>query len=172
MAKCIIEKVNTTTAEIIGKTYDSSSYSGDVGSRAKIHGQTFITEDEIEGEMTVRGDEKDNRIVTVAKAEKVEIAIQLLNAESLADGRSLATTFLKDVWVKKAEKDGLDEIFVLRGTNDSELCELSTLAAKMAATETGARALGKWYPMDVATKKRVLIRLCAPVNEKGKITQA
>lgn len=167
----VIEKINNNKIEIIGKTYDSACYSGDVGSREKIKGQTFVTEADVEEGMTVRGEGKDTPIRKVEKLEKAEIFVQLLNAESLSDGKSLASTILRDVWTAKGvENKELNEIFVMKGTNCKALSELLDISACMADTATGARAMGKWYP--TMNGKRVIIRLIAPVNEKGVITSA
>ena len=62
MAKLIVEKVNTDSREVLGKTCDSSTYSGDTGSREKIKGQTYITTEDVDDNMTVRGDGEDNLI--------------------------------------------------------------------------------------------------------------
>lgn len=169
MAKLIIEKINTNSIEVIGKTCDSCTYSGDAGSREKIKGQTYLTLDDVDADMTVRGDGKDNLIRKVEKVEKIELGIQILNAESLDDGKSLATAILRDVYTSKGkENPELDEIFVKKGTNCAQLNELLSIAAKMARTPTGDRANGKWYP---ATKdgKRVIIRIYGEVDGKGHI---
>ena len=166
--KVVVEKVNTTTVNVIGKTFDSATYSGDVNSREKIKGQTFITTDDVEDNMTVRGEGKDSIIRKVEAVEKVEVGIQLLNAEDLKDGKSLATAILKKVWKAKGkENEDLDEIFVMRGTNESALGEIRNIACALAHTETGARALGKWYP--VIEGKRVIIRLIGEIEKTGKI---
>ena len=165
--KVVVEKVNTTTVNVIGKTYDSATYSGDVNSREKIKGQTFITTDDVEDNMTVRGEGKDSIIRKVEAVEKAEVGIQLLNAESLKDGKSLATAILKKVWKAKGKENDMDEIFVMRGTNESALGEIRNIACALAHTETGARALGKWYP--TVDGKRVLIRLVSGIDKVGKI---
>jgi len=165
--KVVVEKVNTVTVNVIGKTYDSATYSGDVNSREKIKGQTFITTDDVEDNMTVRGEGKDSIIRKVEEVEKVEVGVQLLNAEDLKDGKSLATTFLRKVWKAKGVENDLDEYFVMRGTNESALGDLLNIACALAHTETGARALGKWYP--TVDGKRVLIRLVAGIEKHGKI---
>jgi len=165
--KVVVEKVNTVTVNVIGKTYDSATYSGDVNSREKIRGQTFITADDVEDNMTVRGEGKDSIIRKVEPVEKAEVFIQLLNAESLKDGKSLASAILKKVWKAKGVENDMDEIFVMRGTNQNALGEVLNIASALAHTETGARALGKWYP--VVDGKRVLIRLVAEIEKTGKI---
>ena len=172
MTNVVIEKINTTTANIIGKTFDSASYSGDAGSREKIKGQTFITTDDIKDSMTVRGEGNDTPIRKVEAVEKIELRVQLLNAESLDDGKSLASVFLREVWkAKGVENPELDEIFVMTsGENGNALSELIGIASSMARTTTGARAMGKWYPATM-DGKRVIIRLIAPINKNGKIDQ-
>lgn len=171
MAKLIVEKVNTNTVEVIGKTTDSSTYSGDASSREKIKGRIYLTEEYVEDNMTVRGDGEDNLIRKVTKVDKMELRVQLLNAESLDDGKSLATAILRDVHTS-AGKENADmiEVFVKEGTNADQLNEILSLAAKMARTPTGDRANGKWYP---ATKegKRVIIRLYGEVDAKGKVVR-
>lgn len=170
MANVVIEKINTATAEIIGKTYDSSNFSGDICSREKIKGQTFITTDDVKDGMTVRGEGNDTPIRKVSAVEKIELRVQLLNAESLEDGKSLATVFLRGVWTAKGvENPELDEIFVMRGTNDCALDGLINIANAMGRTPTGARAMGKWYPATADGGKRVIIRLVGPINKSGKI---
>lgn len=168
--KVIVEKVNTNSVNVIGKTYDSATYSGDVNSREKIKGQTFITLDDVEDNLTVRGEGKDSIVRKVAEVEKAEIGVQLLNAESLADGKSLATAILKKVWKAKGKENDMDEIFVMKGTNCDALGEILNIACALGDTDTGARALGKWYP--TLGGKRVLIRLVAPIEKHGKITSA
>lgn len=171
MTNVVIEKINTTTANIIGKTFDSTSYSGDAGSREKIKGQTFITSDDIKDGMTVRGEGNDTPIRKVEAVEKIELRVQLLNAESLDDGKSLATVFLRGVWkAKGVENPELDEIFVMAGSNDAALSELNSIALALSRTPTGARALGKWYPATM-DGKRVIIRVIGPINKNGKIDQ-
>jgi len=165
--KVVIEKVNTATVNVIGKTFDSATYSGDVNSREKIKGQTFITLDDVDDNMTVRGEGKDSIIRKVEEVDKVEVGAQLLNAESLADGKSLATAILKKVWKAKGKENDLDEIFVMRGTNESALGDLLNIAHALSHTETGARALGKWYP--VVGGKRIIIRLIGEIEKTGKI---
>ena len=66
--------MNTDSREVIGKTCDSATFSGDVGSREKIKGQTYITTEDVDDNMTVRGDGNDNLIRKVEKAEKIEVA--------------------------------------------------------------------------------------------------
>lgn len=169
MAKLIIEKVNTNSVEVIGKTCDSFTFSGDVGSREKIKGQTYLTVDDVDDNMTVRGDNKDNLIRKVTKVDKVELGVQLLNAESIGDGKSLATVILRDVYTSKGrENPDLDEIFVKSDTNTVQLGELLGIADKMARTPTGDRAGGKWYPIK-KNGGRVIIRIYDTVNNKGRI---
>ena len=165
--KVVVEKVNTTTVNVIGKTFDSVTYSGDVNSREKIKGQTFITLDDVDDNMTVRGEGKDSIIRKVEAVDKVEVGVQLLNAEALKDGKSLATAILKKVWKAKGKENDLDEIFVMRGTNMDALGDLRNIACALAHTETGARALGKWYP--VVDGKRAIIRLVAEIEKTGMI---
>lgn len=167
--KVVIEKVNTNTVDVIGKTYDSCTYSGDPMSRDKVSGQTFITTDDVGESMTVRGEGKDTIIKKVESAEKVEIGIALVNAESLDDGKSLATAILKGVWTAKGSDGKLDEVYVMCGTNVDALGEIVSIAGKMARTPTGDRANGKWYPFDKATGKRVLIRMVGEIDKNGKI---
>lgn len=165
--KVVVEKVNTTTVNVIGKTFDSATYSGDVNSREKIKGQTFITTDNVEDNMTVRGEGKDSIIRKVEEVEKVEVGVQLLNAEALKDGKSLATAILRKVWKAKGVENDLDEYFVMKGTNQEALGEILNISCALAHTETGARALGKWYP--TVDGKRVLIRLVSGIDKVGKI---
>jgi hypothetical protein len=169
--KVIVEKINTDTVEIIGKTFDSATYSGDVNSREKIVGQTFITADDVGDNMTVRGEGNDTPIRKVEAVDKVEVRVQLLNAESLDDGKSLASVFLRGVWKAKGiENPDMDEIFVMYGTNEDALAELRHISIAMGATTTGARTLGKWYP--AVDGKRVIIRMVGGINKSGKINQA
>ena len=172
MAKLIVEKVNTNTVEVIGKTCDSSTYSGDTGSREKIKGQTYITTEDVDDNMTVRGDGDDNLIRKVEKVEKLEVAIQLLNAESIAEGKSLATAILRDVYTSKGKENAeMTEVFVKAGSNCDQLNEILSIAAKLARTELGDRANGKWYPINKADGKRIIIRLFGEVDGKGKIVR-
>lgn len=168
--KVVIEKVNNASVEVIGKTYDSKSFSGDVNSRNKIIGQSFITTDDVDENMTVRGEGKDTLIRKVEKVEKVEVSIQLLNAESVDGSRSLATAILKDVWTAKGVENDLYEVFVMDGTNSEALSEIREIASAMACTEVGSRALGKWYP--VANGKRIIIRMIRPITKTGQIVAA
>lgn len=169
MAKLIVEKINTNTVDILGKTFDSCTYSGDVGSREKIKGQTYLTLDDVDGDLTVRNDRSGNLIRKVEKLEKAEVSVQLLNAEDIDEGKSLATVILRDVYTAEAkENKGLKEIFVMAGTNCDRLSELINLAAKMARTPVGERANGKWYPS--VDGKRVIIRIFNNVNSEGKIS--
>lgn len=168
--KVIIEKVNTNSVEIIGKTFDSVTYSGDKNSRNLIKGQTFITLDDVEDNMTVRGEGKDTLIRKVEKLEKAEIKVQLLNAENLNDGASLATAILKNVYIAKGKENDMKEIFVMAGTNDAALNEIKNMALLLGETDTGARAMGKWYPS--LNGSRVIIRLCKKINNKGKIVES
>jgi len=163
----VIEKVNNKKVNVIGKTFDSASYSGDVGSRNKIVGQTFITTDDVEDNMTVRGEGHDTLIRKVEAVEKAEVFIQLLNAERLPEGKSLASAILKGVWKARGIENDLEEIFVMAGTNGSALCEIIDIARSMTQTEIGRRALGKWYPM--VDGRRVIIRLVNTIDEKGHI---
>ena len=172
MAKLIVEKVNTDSREVIGKTCDSSTFSGDVGSREKIKGQTYLTTEDVDDNMTVRGDGNDNLIRKVEKAEKIEVAIQLLNAETIAEGKSLATAILRNVYTSPAkENDGMVEVFVKAGSNCDQLNEILSIAAKLARTELGDRGNGKWYPINKADGKRIIIRLFGEVDSKGKIVR-
>lgn len=169
MTSVVIEKINNNRVNVIGKTFDSRSYSGDAGSREKIKGQTFITTDDITEGMTVRGEGKDTPIRKVEPCSKQEVFIQLLNAENLDDGKSLASAILKNVWTAKGvENPEMTEIFVMNdGENLGPLCEICNIARSMAGTDTGSRAMGKWYP--VVDEKRVIIRLIAPVDKSGRI---
>ena len=166
----VIEKVNNKKVNVIGKTFDSASYSGDVGSRNKIVGQTFITTDDVEDNMTVRGEGHDTLIRKVEAVEKAEVFVQLLNAEGLPEGKSLASAILKGVWKARGIENDLEEIFVMAGTaNDRALCEIIDIARSMAQTEMGRRAMGKWYPM--VDGRRVIIRLINTIDKKGRITE-
>ena len=49
----------------------------------------------------------------------------------------------------------------------SALGEIRNIACALSHTETGARALGKWYP--VVDGKRVIIRLVAEIEKCGRI---
>jgi len=170
MAKVIIEKVNTQELDVVGKTIDSATYSGDVGSRNKIK-RAFITEADVEDNMTVRGEGKDTIIKKASKTEKVEVSVQLLNAEKLDDGKSLATAVLKDVWTADSkENEGMVDVYVKSGTNCQALSEILDIASNLADTATGARALGKWYPVN-QDGKRLVIRIISDIDKKGKVSQ-
>ena len=168
MTSVVIEKVNNKKINVIGKTFDSCTYSGYVGSRNKIVGQTLITTEDVEDNMTVRGEGKDTLIRKVEAVEKVEVFIQLLNAETLPDGKSLASAIFKNVWKAPGVENNLDEIFVMVGTNDDALCDIRRIANSMASTELGHRAMGKWYPS--VDGKRVIIRLINTVDKSGHIS--
>lgn len=165
MAKLVIEKINTNTIEVLGKTVDSATYSGDAGSRNAIK-RAYVTLDDVEDNMTVRGAD-DTIIRKVEKLDKAEIGVSLVNAENISDGKSLATAILKDVYAANGVENDMTEIFVMRGTNETALGEISEIAYALAGTDTGRRALGKWYP--TSNGKRVIIRVIAPVNNSGKV---
>lgn len=169
MTTVVIEKINNNKVDIIGKTFNSVDYSGDVGSRERISGQTFITTNDIKEGMTIRGDGRDTPIRKVEPMEKAEVFIQLLNAESIEGSKSLASAILKGVWTAKGvENPELSEIFVMDdGSNTEALREIKSIANAMARTELGMRAMGKWYP--VVDGKRVIIRIIAEIDKGGNI---
>ena len=166
--KVVVEKVNNNVVEVLGKTYDSVTFSGDVNSREKVK-RALITLEDVDEGMTVRGEGRDTLIRKVKAENKVELRVQLLNAEGIDDGKSLASVFVKGVWTADdAENPGMIDVFVAESDeNVAALNQLRNIAKALAETPTGLRALGKWYP--VVDGKRVIIRLVAEIEKTGRI---